>query len=459
MKIAFVKPAMGLQGIRPYRSRAMMEPLVFATLAGLTPAGHDIAFFDERCEPVPVNEPFDLAAISVETYTARRAYQLAAAFRQHGTPVVLGGFHPTLCPEEAASHADAIALGEVEATWPRLLADAQAGQLHGIYRAPGRADLAQLTIDRTIFRGKPYLPMALLQYSRGCLHDCDFCAIRQFYGRRLSHRPVDDVLREVDGLKTRTLFFVDDNLVADRSAARDLCTALISRRVRWVSQASLDVTRDPDLLDLLAESGCFGLIIGLESLNPHNLAQMGKSWAGALGGYARALQALKARGLLVYGAFVFGYDHDTLQSFTDTVDFAIAEKLFIATFNMLQPYPGTPLYARLRDEGRLLYDRWWMHPEYLWDRAAFHPARMTPDELAAGCREARRRFNSAGSILTRSLDLQAHLKDLFRAFVYFSGNAISREDIRRKAGVALGYPDHAVPGQTVPSLPSRSVDS
>jgi radical SAM superfamily enzyme YgiQ (UPF0313 family) len=417
----------------------MMEPLVFAVLAGMTPAEHEVIFFDERIERVPTEEQFDLAAFSVETYTARRAYQLADAFRQHGTPVVLGGFHPTLCPEEAVLHADAIATGEVENTWTHILEDAQCGRLQGIYRSPGRSALTSVPVDRTIFRHIAYLPLALVQFSRGCTHCCDFCSIQQFYGPRLTHRPTADVLAEIDGLPTRNVFFVDDNITADRHAARELFTALKKRRIRWISQASLDIVQDPELLDLMAASGCFGLIIGLESLNEQNLALMKKAWVGSLGGYAQALRAIKERGMLVYGAFVFGYDYDTPASFQQTIHFALEQKLFLATFNMLQPFPGTPLYTQLQAEGRLLYDRWWMDPRYLWDKAAFRPIGMSAEELAEECRKARSCFNSMASIVSRGIDPHAHLKDPFRFFVYLLGNLISRQDIRQKQGLSLGF--------------------
>lgn len=442
MRIALIRPTMGTQGIHPYRSRAMMEPLVFAVLAGMTPVEHEVVFIDERIERVPAEEPFDLAAFSVETYTARRAYQLADAFRQHGTPVVLGGFHPTLCPEEALLHADAIAIGEVENTWAQILDDAQSGRLHGIYRSPGRSALTAMSVDRAIFRNKSYLPLALVQFSRGCTHRCDFCSIQQFYGPRITHRPIADVLAEIDGLATRNIFFVDDNITADRRAARELFTALNMRRVRWISQASLDIVQDPELLDLMAASGCFGLIIGLESLHEQNLALMKKSWAGSLGGYAQALRAIKDRGILVYGAFVFGYDFDTPASFRQTIDFALEQKLFLATFNMLQPFPGTPLYAQLQAEGRLLYDRWWMDPRYLWDKAAFRPMGMSAEELAEECRKARAHFTSIASIVSRGIDPRAHLKDPFRFLVYLLGNLISRQDIRRKQGLSLGFAEN-----------------
>ncbi len=188
MKIALVRPTLGMQGLRPYRSRALMEPLVFAILAGMTPAAHEFVFFDERIERVPTEEHFDLAALSVETYTALRAYQLTEAFRRHGTPVVLGGFHPTLCPEEASGYADAVAIGEVEHTWAQILADAQAGRLQRRYQSPGRAELTGVPVERSIFRDKSYLPLALLQFSRGCTHHCDFCSIRAVL-RSTDHAP------------------------------------------------------------------------------------------------------------------------------------------------------------------------------------------------------------------------------------------------------------------------------
>jgi len=439
MRIALVKPSMGLQGAQPYRSRAIMEPLVFAVLAGLTPPGHECVFYDERLQSVPTDDHFDLAAITVETYTARRSYELAAAFRRAGTPVVLGGFHPTLCPEEAAQHADAIVIGEAEVIWPAIVHDAQAGQLRLLYRSPGRSSLEMIPVDRTLFRNQRYLPVSLVQYSRGCPHTCDFCAVRSFYGAKLTHRPLDELLRELDTLPTRTVFFIDDNITADRQAARALFAALAARRIRWLSQAGLDVATDPALLDAMAESGCFALIIGLESLNPLNLVQMRKAWANSLGGYAHALNAIKQRGILVYGGFVFGYDNDTPRSVAETVDFALAQKLFLAAFNPLQPYPGTSLYARLQSEGRLLYERWWLDPRYLWERPAFTPVGMTPDELAEACRVARRRFAGIGSIVSRAWDTQAHLKDPFRAAVYCAGNLLSRHDIQRKQGLSLGF--------------------
>ena len=449
---------MGTQSGRPYRSRALMEPLVFAVLAGLTPREHEVVFYDERIEPVPTDRVFDLAAISVETYAARRAYQLATEFRRHGTPVVLGGFHPTLCPAEASQHADAIAIGEAEQTWPTILADAQAGRLRAVYRSPGRSDMAHLPVDRSIFAGKAYLPLALVQYSRGCTHHCSFCSIHQFYGQALTHRPLDQVLAEIDGLPTRNVFFIDDNIIADRQAIYALCTALRSRRIRWVSQCSLEIAHDLDLLDLFADSGCFGLIIGLESLNPRNLVLMRKAWANTLGGYAQALDAIKARGLLVYGAFMFGYDHDTPTSFAETVDFALAQQLFLATFNILQPFPGTPLYAQLEEAGRLRYPRWWMDARYLWDQPAFDPVGMRADELATACREARRRFGSLSSIVQRGLDLRAHLRDPFRASVYTLGNLISRQDIARKQGLALGFADETGEAGGAPALPAGNSD-
>jgi radical SAM superfamily enzyme YgiQ (UPF0313 family) len=438
MKIAFVRPNMGRVADRPYRSRAMMEPLVFAVLSGLTPARHARRFYDERVDAVPLDAPVDLVAISVETHAARRAYELADAFRARGVPVVLGGFHPTLCPDEAAAHADAVACGEVEGLWETILRDAEAGTLQPVYRRTERPPLDGLPVDRSIFHGKGYLPLALLQYARGCPHACDFCAIHRFYGPQMRHRPLDDVLREIDGLSTRTLFFVDDNLTGDPAAARALFTALKARHVRWISQTELGVARDPALLDLMADSGCLGLIIGLESLNADTLALMNKRWASHAGDYAGALAAIKARGILVYGAFLFGYDYDTPDDIARTLDFALAQQLFLATFNVLQPYPGTPLYARLQAEGRLLFPRWWLDPAYRWELPAFRPARMTPEALAEACTRARTRFSSTASLLRRGWDFHAHLRDPRRALFYLLGNLLSRHDIAQKQGLALG---------------------
>jgi len=439
VNIALIKPSLGERRGRPYRTPAVLEPIVFGLIAGATPPDVELRLIDERLEDVPFGEAFDLVAITVETFTARRSYQIAQAFRQRGVKVILGGFHPTLLPEEASRYADSIAIGEVEAVWPRVIADLARNRLESRYQ-PESADVSgAFRIDRSIFRGKSYLPLALVETSRGCAFDCDFCSVRRFYGKDVRFRPIPELVDELERLRRRYVFFSDDNIAASPAHARRLFRAIRPLGIRWVSQASLSSAAEPGFLDEMAASGCFAVIIGIESLSPANLKRMNKDWSLALGRLERLLDEYRARGILVYATFVFGYDDDTSESMRETVEFAMARRLFLANFNMLYPFPGTRVYEDLLGQGRLLYPRWWLTPGFRWERPAFVPRGMSVDELADGVAEARRRFHSLGSILRRSRDLQANLSDPFRMLVYLAGNLVSRLDIRGKTGLRLGF--------------------
>ncbi|MDZ4166118.1 MAG: methylase, partial [Coriobacteriia bacterium] len=236
------------------------------------------------------------------------------------------------------------------------------------------------------------------------------------------------------------LFFVDDNLVADPEAAKELMRALVPLKVRWVSQSGIDHVRDPELLELFVESGCLGNVIGFESLDPADLraAHKGPNLA-ASARYATEIATLREHHLQTWAALTLGYDHDTVASIEETCEWAIVNRFTFAAFNVLMPYPRTPLYARLAEEGRLLYDgRWWLHPEYRFNHAAFRPARMTADELtevAWGCRQ---RWNSPGSILSRAFDPATNMASLERLAIYLAYNPIYRRESFKKQGMRLG---------------------
>jgi radical SAM superfamily enzyme YgiQ (UPF0313 family) len=420
------------------RSSDAMQPLGFAILAALTPRDVELELVDERLEPIPYDRPADLVAMTVETHTARNAYQVAARFRRRGVPVVMGGHHPTLLPEEALQHADAVVVGDAEGIWPEVVRDAQSGGLRRVYRQAGMPSLAGPMPRREIFRGKRYAPLDLVQFGRGCRFACDFCSIHALYGTSLRWRPVEEVVAEIASLGARHVFFVDDNLLADASRAEALLRALVPLRVRWSCQTSIDVCREPALLKLMALSGCQAVTIGFESLDRRNLQQMNKSWALQDGDYAASIGRLRDHGLMIYGTFVFGYDYDTLDSFDPSVDFALRHRFFLANFNPLMPTPGTALFARLKAEGRLLHDRWWLAPEFRYGQAVFRPRFMTPEQLAEGCFRARRAFNTYRSIFCRALDWRTNCRSPRRLGAFLLGNFVSRREILRKQGMALG---------------------
>lgn len=435
MKITFVRPNM-----HDGRSRDAMQPLCFAILKSHTPNDVQTVLHDERLAPLPLDEPTDLAALTVETYTARRAYQVAAQYRRRGVKVVMGGYHPTFLPEEAGQYADAVVRGDAEGIWPQVVEDARRGQLRPVYEQGEFPPLDGMPPDRSIFAGKRYAPLTLVQYGRGCRFRCDFCSIRAFYGTNLRQRPVREVVDEIRRLGPRLVFLVDDNIFVDVPKAKELFEALIPLNIRWSCQVSIDVTRDHELVELMRRSGCMSATIGFESLRSQNLQQMRKGWNLRQGSYAEPLRILREAGVMIYGTFVFGYDHDTPESFDEAVDFAIANRFYLANFNPLTPTPGAELYDRLRREGRLLYDRWWLDPDYRYGQAAFQPAAMTAEELTRGCYEARLRFNRYRSIFARMFDGRTNARSPFRLGVYLLSNLISRREIRAKQARPLGAP-------------------
>jgi len=416
-----------------------MEPLPAATIAGLTPKDVEIRFYDDRMERIPFDEPTDLVAISVETYTAKRAYQIATEYRKRRVPVVMGGFHATLCPDEVARHAEAVVCGEAELLWPRVIDDFRHGRLEKVYRQEGRPALNGFTPDRSIFRGKRYLPIGLVEAGRGCHFKCDFCAVQTVFGATQTRRPIDRIIAEIESMKRdrKLFFFVDDNITSNMAEAKEFLRALIPLGIRWVSQSSINAAHDEEFLELLERSGCQGVLIGFESLNPANLKDMNKSFNTMRGGFEKALENLRRHRIRVYGTFVFGYDADTEESFPATVRFAIEQGLYIAAFNHLTPFPGTPLYARLQREGRLLYDAWWLDERYSYNRIPFRPRGMPPEALQRNCLAARRTFYSWSSIGRRSLD-PVNRSNWFMWRNFFLINALHRTDVSLRDHYPLG---------------------
>lgn len=441
MKISLIKPTIGRREHSLYVDEGRMEPLMLGVLAGLTPPDVEVVLHDDRMETIPYDAPTDLVAITVESYTARRAYEIAAEYRRRGVRVILGGMHATLLPEECALHADSLFLGDAETLWGQVVEDARRGALRPRYEAPaGIAQLNGTRPRRDLYRGKGYLPISLMQFSRGCRFACGFCAVSRYFDRRHHIRRIDEVLREISEQERRFLFFVDDNIASDRKALKELCAELIPMKVNWISQASLDVTRDRQLMGLMRDSGCLGHVMGFESITAESLREARKSSnIAGFSNYQQEIAVLRDHGMQTWAAFTLGYDHDSYDSILETMAFARRNRFTFAAFNILMPYPNTPLYRKLQEEGRLLYDgRWWLHPEYRFNQAAFVPRNMSPDRLTEACHIARQRFNSIPSLLYRFSDLKTNLRSLWRAAAYWRYTTLFRKEVYKKHNMRFG---------------------
>lgn len=371
-----------------------------AAIGALTPPEHEVEVADENLRPLDYGDVPDIVGLTVLTPLAPRAYRIADEYRRRGARVVMGGFHPTWRPEEALEHADAVVVGEAEPVWAGLLADAQAGTLKRIYEADARPEPASLPVARRdLLDGKGYFFTNVIQTTRGCPFDCKFCSVTAFYGGTYRFRPVEEIEKEIQGFTKGAGFvlFVDDNIVGSPAYAKRLFSMLKGCNRKWMSQASTTIVKDPELMKLASEAGCHGLFMGFESLTQENLDLMGKKM-NTLDKYREVISRLHDHGIGVHGSFIFGYDHDDVSVFDKVLDFTREVRLDAAFMPVLTPFPGTGIYDRLEEEGRIINRDWSL---YDMEHVVFRPKNMTPEQLQEGHDRANREFYSASNIFRR----------------------------------------------------------
>lgn len=401
MKLLLIAPASGpWRGVgraRWFNGRTFRFSLLsLLSVAAVTPSGVEIRIVDEQVEDVPWDERFDLVGITCMTALAPRAYEISARFCEQGVPVVLGGMHPTLCPDEASTHADAIVVGEAEGVWDQVVEDARRGCLQRRYQSAVLPDLRGLPPPRReLLDASRYATVHAVQATRGCPHGCDFCAVSAFYRQTQRRRPAAEVVAEVSRLPGRFFVFVDDNLLADRAYALELMGVLRPLKKRWVTQCTLRMAHDDELLEAVAAAGCVGAFVGLETFSSRNLEAVGKD-CHRVEDYREAIARLHQVGIGVEAGIVFGFPGDRCETFAQTLRWMDDLELDAILVSLFTPLPGTRRHAAMADR---ILDWNWAH--YDFHHVVFAPWQLSAESLQAGHDWVTREFYRPWRILRR----------------------------------------------------------
>jgi radical SAM superfamily enzyme YgiQ (UPF0313 family) len=404
------------------RSRWLLG-MTLPYVAALTPAGIDVILKDDLFEEIPFDQPWDLVGLTCMSHQASRAYQIADQFRQRGVPVVFGGFHATLAADEVLRHADAVVAGEAEGVWPRVIEDAAAGRMRGVYRADTLSDLLGLPVPRyDLIDPKRYkIPNLPAQTTRGCPFACNYCEVTRVYGSRFRYRPVEEVLGEVQALLrhrgrlNRFVYFVDDIFNAHRKHAFAVMEGLLPLKPRWTCLCTASVGDDDEMLRLMKRSGCLHINIGMESVVPGSLRSVNKKQNHA-DRYREQFANIRRHGIEFSLNVIFGLDGDTRETFDATVEKLIEYKAPLSFMFILSPRVGLAIRDQLLAEGRVDHSDW---DHYRGDEVVFQPRHMTREELEAGFWRAQRRFYSLGSIARRLLPPNRHTLQSLIPNLYF----------------------------------------
>jgi radical SAM superfamily enzyme YgiQ (UPF0313 family) len=401
MKIALLSPAGAMHRYNGLFAKSLhYAPMTLALLAALVPSelNADIKIYDETAEPIPLDLKADLIAITCITGTSTRVYRYADYFRSRGITVVLGGPHPSLCPDEAKTHADAVVVGLGDHSWPRLLHDFEQGNLQPFYRSEACESIANRPLPRRdLLNKKRYITLNTVEAVRGCHLNCAFCAYPAAFGKSVVTRPVEDVIAEIKTLRGKDVVFPDVNLSSDMEYFRELLTAMTPLKKWWFGLTTSDIALNEETVRLFRRSGCKGLLIGFESVNAASQKEMRKGINKPVN-YKSLMDILHKHGIMVMGCFAFGADEDGLDVFERTVRLSNEIQIDLPRYAIFTPFPHTDLYKELENEERIVERDWAL---YDVEHCVFIPKQMTKEELEAGIHRAWRGSYSVRSIFRR----------------------------------------------------------
>lgn len=397
MIIKLIQPRMRRRPMDTDIKLRMAPPLGLLTVAAVLRGKHTILLENENIRPLCTDDTPDIVGITVTVDTMPRAAEIAREYRRRGIPVVAGGIHITTAAHTVPPDTfDVLCIGAAEGTWPQIMDDLKAGTLQPVYRCTSLRGEQIVSPAYDMLHPEDYLYVNIVHTSRGCPFRCDFC-YNSAGTRSYIRRPIPDVLRDVEAVNCRHVMFIDDNFAGDPDWTRQLCLALKPLNIRWNAAVSVNIARHPDLLDLMKESGCRSLFIGFESVSPDSVKSVHKV-QNEPAFYSEAVRIIHSRGIMIHASFVFGLDSDTKETFDSTLRWIVQNRIETVTSHILTPYPGTVLYDRMRQEGRLLTEDLSL---YNTANVVFIPAAMTPEELQAGYENIYRRIYSFPNILRR----------------------------------------------------------
>jgi radical SAM superfamily enzyme YgiQ (UPF0313 family) len=406
MFVKLISPRSPVQFVSKREKAINFSRLSLATVAALFPRETKIEIINDSIEEIDYNEKVDLVGITSITSTAPRAYEIADKFREKGVPVIMGGMHASALPQEAIQHVDAVVMGEAEGQIKPLVKDFKNGKLKKFYSSDKRPDLTKIPLPRTDLyqnKNKYYKELHMIQTTRGCPFNCDFCTVTHFFGQTYRTRSIEDIIREIKTVSRRTIiFFVDDNIAGNPKYAKKLFKALIPLNIKWFGQASLVFTKNRELLRLAARSGCISLFIGIESVSPRSLKEVGKSM-NKVEEYAESIKIIQDHGIAIIGAFIFGFDSDDKSVFEETVSFIEKNQIELPSLAILTPLPGTRLYERMEKAERIISRDW---SKYTVGEVVFQPKLLTVEELQEGYYWSRKQLSSLRSIAKRTFHLR-----------------------------------------------------